>query len=112
MCVVCRARFPQHELARVTRLPEADGGALTIDLPRPGRRPRVGRGAYIGARSACWQRDGLVRRLSAALGTALSDEERARLAAMAGEAPESGPPPTCPLAGDGPKDAPRGRRAP
>lgn len=111
MCVVCRARFPQPELARVTRLPEADGGALTIDLPRPGRRPRVGRGAYIGARAACWQRDGLARRLSAALGTVLSDEERARLAAMAGEVPESGPPPACPLATDGSTDAPRGRRA-
>lgn len=109
MCVVCRARFGQHELARVTRLPEADGGALTIDLPRPGRRPRVGRGAYIGARSACWQRDGLAKRLSAALGTHLDDDERARLAATADELPASGPPAACPLA-VGSTVAPRGRR--
>ena len=112
MCVVCRARFPQTELARITRLPEADGGALTIDLPRPGRRPRVGRGAYIGSRPACWQRDGLAKRLSAALGTTLTDDERSRITAQAGELPDGGPPAACPLAAGDTAAAARKRREP
>lgn len=110
MCVVCRARFPQPELARVTRLPESAGGALTVDLPRPGRRPRLGRGAYLGARMACWQGDGLTRRLTAALKTTISDEERTRMIALAADLPEGGPPAACPLAAGGPEVAARQRR--
>ena len=99
MCVVCRARFGQPELARITRVPEADGGALAIDLPRAGRRPRAGRGAYIGARRACWSVDDLARRLGAALKTTWTDDDRARLATFAREIPEEGPPSACPRAG-------------
>jgi len=110
MCVVCRARFPQAELARVTRLPEADGGALTVDLPRPGRRPRVGRGAYIGARAACWQHDGLAKRLSVALKTTLTDEERSRIAVLAAELTDGGTPSACPLVVGGSADSARQRR--
>jgi predicted RNA-binding protein YlxR (DUF448 family) len=111
MCVVCRARFAQPELARVVRAPEADGGALTVDLPRPGRRPRSGRGTYIGARAACWRPDGALRRLEAALDTTLTEAERAQLGAVAAALPDDGPPAACPVAAGGAASSRRGSRA-
>lgn len=84
MCAVCRRRFPQPDLVRVTRLRDGDG-AIAIDERGRGAQ---GRGAYVGPHRACWSHPDLVRRVFSALRTAPSEAAMATLQDFGAGRPE------------------------
>lgn len=69
-CVACRAVQAKGTLVRLVRTPQ---GVFVDPL---GKRP--GRGAYLHARSECWER-GLNGSLAQALRTTLTEEDKQRL---------------------------------
>lgn len=71
-CVACRRAKPKRELLRIVRGPD---GRVSVD-PR-GKAP--GRGAYIGPARECLALALERRAIDRALGTPLSDEDRALL---------------------------------
>jgi predicted RNA-binding protein YlxR (DUF448 family) len=72
-CIACRSTTGKRELVRVVRTPM---GAVELDLT--GKKP--GRGAYLCRSADCWEA-GLKRdRLSGALKTGISSEDRQKLA--------------------------------
>ena len=68
-CVCCRATGAKRELVRVVRTPE---GTVEVDLSGK----RAGRGAYLCARSSCWQEALKKDRLARALRTTISTGDR------------------------------------
>lgn len=77
-CVGCREVSDKGDFIRLVRTPQ---GVFPDDT---GKMP--GRGAYMHASQACWQR-GLDGALAKALRTELSAEDRQRLAAYAEDLP-------------------------
>lgn len=75
-CVGCRSTTAKRELTRVVRTPE---GAVVVD---PSGR-RNGRGAYVHADPACWQKALARSALAHVLRTALQPGDRAALEAYA-----------------------------
>lgn len=75
-CVACRQTSGKRDLIRVVR---TAASAVEVDLT--GRK--AGRGAYLCASRACWERALSRNLLEHALKTTLSDEDRARLLAFA-----------------------------
>src|SRR5262245_20614458 len=80
-CVVCRRRQGKRALVRVARTKD---GAVSVDAT--GKGP--GRGAYLCPRRVCWEDPQMPRRLGHALKAALTDDDRAALAAFAAGLPE------------------------
>jgi len=72
MCVACRQMFPKNELLRVVR---TEDGSAVID--RTGKRN--GRGAYLCASRACFDKAIKSRALDRALEIGLTDETKAAL---------------------------------
>ncbi|MBP5295351.1 MAG: YlxR family protein [Lachnospiraceae bacterium] len=72
MCVACRQMFPKNTLLRVVRL---EDGTAVID--RTGKRN--GRGAYLCATTACFERAMKTRALDRALNLTLSEQTKADL---------------------------------
>lgn len=75
-CVSCRSTTAKRELVRLVRT--KDG---TVEVDRTGKKP--GRGAYLCQRRECWEEALRKDRLSHALRTRLSDEDRHALLAEA-----------------------------
>jgi predicted RNA-binding protein YlxR (DUF448 family) len=73
-CVACREVQGKRELIRIVRQPD---GKVCIDL----RGRMNGRGAYLCARSECWQACLASNRLDHVLKTHIAPEERVRLLA-------------------------------
>ncbi len=63
----------------MVRVARSTDGAVAVDAS--GKGP--GRGAYLCRQRACWMADSMPSQLSRALKTALTDEERAQLRALA-----------------------------
>jgi hypothetical protein len=83
-CVACRTTTAKRELLRVVRLPS---GTVEVDLTGK----KSGRGAYLCHRVACWE-DALKRtRLSKALRTTLTEDDRVALQAFAATLPSEAP---------------------
>ncbi len=75
-CVACRATGDKRELVRIVRTP-----AGPVEVDQTGKK--AGRGAYLCRKVECWDA-GLKRdRLSSALRTKLTGEDRQRLAEFA-----------------------------
>ncbi len=70
-CVVCRRKFPKPELTRLVR---TESG-LVLDLGGK----QNGRGAYLCADDACWDRARTTNVLGSALRGSLSEADRAVL---------------------------------
>ncbi|MDQ6694515.1 MAG: YlxR family protein [Chloroflexota bacterium] len=75
-CVACRSTGPKRGLVRVVRL--ADG---SVQVDETGKKP--GRGAYLCATSACWDKALSGKTLEYALKTAINLENKASLLAYA-----------------------------
>ena len=76
--MACSASRDKRQLVRVARLPS---GELAVDPT--GKGP--GRGAYICRDRACWERKDLTERLSRALKTTLTSDDREAIAAFASD---------------------------
>ena len=66
-CIGCREHFPKRDLIRVVRSPE---GSTALDFT--GRAP--GRGAYLCARTACFEKARKTRRLEQNLSCSISED--------------------------------------
>lgn len=86
MCAVCRQRFAQPELLRVSRS-AANGAEGGIAIDARGRDAQ-GRGAYVGPHRACWEHPDLGRRIFASLKMAPSAKARAALTDYAKTRPD------------------------
>ncbi len=80
-CIACKETKPKRELLRVVRTP--DGHVL---LDATGKKS--GRGAYICARLSCWETALKKKRLEQEFELALSEEDRAGLAAFVATLPK------------------------
>lgn len=80
MCIACRESGDKRALIRIVR---TENG---VEVDPSGKRP--GRGAYLHARRACWEQALAGNLVQRALRTALSPDNRQRLAAYAQEIPE------------------------
>jgi predicted RNA-binding protein YlxR (DUF448 family) len=74
MCVVCRQTMDKRALTRLVRTPEG----VVVDATGK----QNGRGAYLCAQPACWERALTTDVLDRALRVALTDADRARLRAV------------------------------
>lgn len=70
-CVICAEKEAKRGLTRIVRTPEG------IMIDPTGKMN--GRGAYLCAQPACWQRAAQSNALARALRTELTDDDRARL---------------------------------
>ncbi len=68
-CIACRISGDKRDLVRLVKTPE---GAIEVD---PSRK-RDGRGAYVCAKAACWERALKGGALGAALRTTVSTADR------------------------------------
>lgn len=75
-CVACRQTSGKRDLIRVVRTTEG-----TVEVDPTGRK--AGRGAYLCANRACWERALSRSMLEHALKTKLREEDRARLLTFA-----------------------------
>lgn len=75
-CVACRDTSAKRQLVRVVRQPD---GSVKVDATGKAN----GRGAYLCARPACWDKALKHALLERALKTSLSAEDQAHLAAYA-----------------------------
>lgn len=80
-CVACRSTGPKRGLVRVVRLPD---GLVAVD--ETGKKS--GRGAYLCATRACWDKALKGKILEYALKTAVSQEDKTALQAYAAQIPE------------------------
>jgi hypothetical protein len=71
-CIGCRTTSAKREFVRVVRTPEG-----VVEVDPTGKRS--GRGAYLCARSACWEEALKKDRLARALRTTISPREREEL---------------------------------
>ena len=75
-CAVCGDKRPKRELTRIVRTPQ---GAVVVD-----QSGKVnGRGAYLCARSTCWQAAAQGKRLEQTLKAVLAAADKARIAEYA-----------------------------
>ena len=81
-CVACRSTTGKRELIRIVRTPSGD---IEVDLAGK----KAGRGAYLCASRECWDAALKRDRLSPALRTKLSSEDRQRIRTFAGSLPAS-----------------------
>jgi hypothetical protein len=70
--VSCRETSAKRDFVRIVRTPEG-----TVEVDPTGKR--AGRGAYLCARSECWQEALKKERLARALRTAISAADRQQL---------------------------------
>jgi hypothetical protein len=82
-CIGCRTTSTKRDFVRVVRTPE--GG---VELDPTGKR--AGRGAYVHASPECWSEALKKDRLSNALRTTVTSEQRAALEAYAVSLQEAG----------------------
>ena len=80
-CIACRAAGAKRALVRVVRTPE---GAVEVDPTGKAK----GRGAYLHASRACWERALQKRLLAHALKVTIPDESLAALRDYATALPE------------------------
>ena len=79
-CIICRQTRGKRDLVRVVRTPGA-----TVEVDLTGKL--AGRGAYLCRARTCWDQALTGHRLSAALKSLVSAEEKAALAAFAATLP-------------------------
>ncbi len=82
-CIGCRESHAKWEMIRIVRTPEG----VFVD---PSRR-KPGRGAYLHANRACWERAFKRKAFARALRTALTPDDLARLQAFMETLPETPP---------------------
>jgi predicted RNA-binding protein YlxR (DUF448 family) len=75
-CIACRSTTGKRELVRIVRTP-----AGAVELDATGKK--AGRGAYLCRSAGCWETGLKKERLSNALKTTISNEDRQRLAEFA-----------------------------
>ena len=75
-CIACRSTTGKRELVRIVRTP-----AGAVELDPSGKK--AGRGAYLCRSADCWETGLKKDRLSNALRTTISNEDRQRLAEFA-----------------------------
>ncbi len=75
LCVICRQVQAKRELIRLVRTPDAG-----VQVDPSGKC--VGRGAYLCHNPSCWQKAACGDAISRALRTALTEEDRALIAAQ------------------------------
>lgn len=80
-CVGCRSILGKRDLVRIVRTPS---GEIVVDPTGK----LAGRGAYLCANRRCWLIAIKHGRISAALKTTLTDEDRSQLGAHAAQLPE------------------------
>lgn len=80
-CVACGAVRPKRDLIRVVRTPD---GRVLVDE----RGKQDGRGAYLCAQRACWERALVKRQLERALRIGIDEKAASELRAYAGGLPE------------------------
>lgn len=73
-CVVCREKQDKRQLTRIVRTPEGD-----VIVDETGKKN--GRGAYVCAKDSCWDKLTQTNILSAALKTAVTNEQKDALLA-------------------------------
>jgi predicted RNA-binding protein YlxR (DUF448 family) len=79
-CVACRTTAAKRELVRIVRLPTGE-----VEVDPTGKKS--GRGAYLCRQVTCWEEAIKRNRLSKALRTTLTEENRAVLQAFAATLP-------------------------
>lgn len=80
-CVACRAVRPKRDLIRIVRTP---AGKVLVDE----RGKQDGRGAYLCAQRACWERALAERQLERGLRVRIDEDTASELRSYAGGLPE------------------------